>query len=222
MDQMAFLARFRPAEAPPQPPDGPAWIGGADLEAFATRLAEAGGVVRRATPNDWAHQVVEQAREWGVQQAVATAEVRLQPAVEALRSEGREVTVAGTPDLRKRAAAAQLGLTGARWTLASTGTVVLVTTPEAPRLVSLLPRAHLAVVWEEDLIPDLAELARRIRGLGPIPSGVTLITGPSRTADIEQTVVVGVHGPERMGVVLISGEPNTWVDRNGPLLPKVP
>jgi L-lactate dehydrogenase complex protein LldG len=204
MEQAAFLARFRPAEAPPAPPDGAAWIGGADPEMFATRLEEAGGVVRRATPNDWPHQVAEQAEEWGVRQAVATAEARLQPAVEALRAEGREVTVAGPPDLRDRAAAAQLGLTGARWALTSTGTVVLVTAPEAPRLVSLLPRAHLAVVWQEELIPDLAELARRIRGLGPIPSGVTLVTGPSRTADIEQTVVVGVHGPERMGVVLVS------------------
>ena len=221
MDQAAFLARFRPTEVPPQPPDGPARIGGADPEAFATRLEEAGGVVRRATPSDWTHHVAEQAGEWGVHQAVATAEARLQPAVEALRSEDREVTVAGTPHLRERAAVAQLGLTGARWALASTGTVVLVTAPEAPRLVSLLPRAHLAVVWEEELIPDLAELARRVRGLGPIPSGVTLVTGPSRTADIEQTVVVGVHGPERMGVVLISGEPDAWADRNGPRLPKV-
>ncbi|MGH8935544.1 MAG: LutC/YkgG family protein [Acidimicrobiia bacterium] len=204
MDQASFLARFRPVEAPRQPPDGPAWIGGADPEAFAARLEEAGGVVRRATPDDWVHQVAEQAGEWGVHLAVATAEGRLQPAVEALRSEGLEVRVAGTRDLRERAAAAQMGLTGARWALASTGTVVLVSSAEAPRLVSLLPRAHLAVVWEEELLPDLAELARRVRGLGPIPSGVTLVTGPSRTADIEQTVVVGVHGPERMGVVLIS------------------
>ncbi|MDP8957665.1 MAG: lactate utilization protein [Actinomycetota bacterium] len=208
MDREGFLARFRPSPAPSEPPAVPAWTGGADPDAFLARLEAGGGRARRGARGDWPDQVVAQAGEWDVRRAVVTGEPALAPAIDALRACQIEVTTVGVEappaGLRERAAAADLGLTTARWGLTSTGTSVLVADAQSPRLVSLLPSAHLAVLWEEDLLPDLAALARATRQLGAMPSAVTLVTGPSRTADIEQTLVVGVHGPARMGVVLVS------------------
>lgn len=203
-DRERFLARFRPAPEPPEPPRVPVWTGGADPEAFLGGLSAVGGEVRRASEGDWVGEVVEQARAWQVRSVVATGEETLRPALEALRREGMEVAVAGDPELRTRAERADLGLTGARWALASTGTVVLEAAPDRPRVVSLLPQFHLAVVREEDLLPDLGAL---VEGLVlPLPSALTFVTGPSRTADIEQTLVVGAHGPRRMGVVFVEAD----------------
>ena len=83
--------------------------------------------------------------------------------------------------------------------LADTGSVVLLSSDE-PRSRSLLPWTHVTVVREDTILTGLEELFER---LGPdLPSAVTIITGPSRSADIEQRLAVGVHGPGVVHVVL--------------------
>ena len=88
----------------------------------------------------------------------------------------------------------------ARYALADTGSVVLLSTDE-PRARSLLPWVHVTIVREDRIVPDLATLFER---LGPdLPSSVAIVTGPSRSADIEQRLAVGVHGPGEVHVVLL-------------------
>jgi L-lactate dehydrogenase complex protein LldG len=97
---------------------------------------------------------------------------------------------------------AEVGITSADWGLADTGTLVVRAASE-PRLFSLLPPVHVAVLRRERLLTGLDELLTKV----PLPahdtSSMVLITGPSRTADIEQILVRGVHGPGELHAVLL-------------------
>jgi L-lactate utilization protein LutC len=105
-------------------------------------------------------------------------------------------------ELREVCATADVGITSADYALADTGTLVMIASPQEARLVSLLPPAHIAVVPRDRILTGLDELFT----LAPLPADVTssmvLITGPSRTADIEQILVRGVHGPGQITVVI--------------------
>jgi len=85
--------------------------------------------------------------------------------------------------------------------LADTGSVVLGAAPDEPRARSLLSEVHISVLREDRILPGLAEL---FEALGSdLPSQLAIVTGPSRSADIEQKLTVGVHGPGEVHVVLI-------------------
>ena len=106
-------------------------------------------------------------------------------------------------ELRNRCAAADIGITSADYALADSGTLVMMASPSEARIISLLPPEHIAIVPRERILTGLDELFT----LAPYPAGQTssmvLITGPSRTADIEQILVRGVHGPGRLTVVVV-------------------
>ena len=103
-----------------------------------------------------------------------------------------------------------LGVTGAQWAVAETGTLVLESDAERHRLASLVPTAHVALVEAERVRQTLAEVLRDIneRGGEGLSRAVTFITGPSRTSDIELTLAIGVHGPAELYVIIIEGEGN--------------
>jgi L-lactate dehydrogenase complex protein LldG len=106
-------------------------------------------------------------------------------------------------DLRQFAAAADVGLSVATAALAETGTLIMAMDARASRLTGLLPPTHIVLVPTSHLTTDIFTwTAMRPEAL---PSSVTLISGPSKTADIEQTMAVGVHGPGRFVVVLYDG-----------------
>ena len=111
--------------------------------------------------------------------------------------------------LRAACAAAEFGITSADYALADTGTLVIASSPREPRLISLLPPVHVAVLPAERLLTGLDELL----ALAPAPaertSALVLITGPSRTADIEQILVRGVHGPGQIHVIVVDGRETT-------------
>jgi L-lactate dehydrogenase complex protein LldG len=87
--------------------------------------------------------------------------------------------------------------------LAETGSVVLAASPEEPRARSLLPDVHVSLVREDRILPGLHEL---FAALGTeLPSALAIVSGPSRSADIEQRLTVGVHGPGEVHVVLLPG-----------------
>lgn len=99
-----------------------------------------------------------------------------------------------------------VGVTGAFAALAETGTLMTISGPETPATASLLPETHIAIVPVERIVPrmeDAWELARR--ELGQLPRAVNFISGPSRTGDIDQTIVLGAHGPYRVHMVLVAG-----------------
>lgn len=108
--------------------------------------------------------------------------------------------------LRALMARADLGITGVDYAIAETGTCVIVPTTGASRLVSLLPPVHIALVERGQVLPSLDELFTMRRHdfvSGELGSHMNLITGPSRTADIEYKLVTGVHGPGEVHMVLI-------------------
>ena len=92
-----------------------------------------------------------------------------------------------------------VGVSRARFGLADTGSVVIAAAPDEPRARSLLPAVHVAVLAVEHILPGLPELFAE---LGEPPSALAIVTGPSRSADIEQTLTIGVHGPGEVHVVL--------------------
>ena len=93
------------------------------------------------------------------------------------------------------------GLSTAMYGLADTGSVVLAASPEEPRARSLLPDVHVTLLREDRILPGLDEL---FEALGAdLPSALAIVTGPSRSADIEQKLAVGVHGPGEVHVVIL-------------------
>jgi L-lactate dehydrogenase complex protein LldG len=92
------------------------------------------------------------------------------------------------------------GISRALYGLADTGSVVLAASPEEPRADSLLPAVHVSLLAEDRIVAGLAELFQAIGD--DLPSALAIVTGPSRSGDIEQTLVVGVHGPGEVHVVI--------------------
>jgi L-lactate dehydrogenase complex protein LldG len=105
--------------------------------------------------------------------------------------------------LRQACAEAAFGITSADYALASTGSLVMLSSPEEARMVSLLPPVHVAVVPRARILTGLDELFTLVPRPGDGTSSMVLITGPSRTADIEQILVRGVHGPGEIHVVVV-------------------
>lgn len=103
---------------------------------------------------------------------------------------------------------ASVGITTADFALADTGTLVLVSGDEQHRLISLLPPSHVCLLDSSRVLPSMTSLLERVRGrFSPpdsAPRNMTCITGPSRTADIEQAITMGVHGPKSLYVILHS------------------
>ncbi len=93
------------------------------------------------------------------------------------------------------------GVSRALYGLADTGSVVLAPSADEPRARSLLPEAHVTLLDEGRILAGLDEL---FAALGDdLPSALAIVTGPSRSADIEQKLAVGVHGPGKVHVVLL-------------------
>jgi L-lactate dehydrogenase complex protein LldG len=106
-------------------------------------------------------------------------------------------------ELTSVCATVDIGITSADYALADTGTLVMLASPHEARLVSLLPPAHLAVVPKDRILTGLDELFTLLPKPADATSSMVLITGPSRTADIEQILVRGVHGPGQITVVVV-------------------
>jgi len=91
---------------------------------------------------------------------------------------------------------------------AETGTLMLTSGPDNPTTLNFLPETHVVVVQADDIAGDYETLWRRLReryGPGKMPRTVNWITGPSRSADIEQTLILGAHGPRRLHVIVVTG-----------------
>ena len=106
-------------------------------------------------------------------------------------------------ELRSLCATADVGITSADYALADTGTLVMLASPREARLISLLPPAHIALVPRDRILTGLDELFSVLPYPAEQTSSMVLITGPSRTADIEQILVRGVHGPGQITVLVV-------------------
>ncbi len=102
---------------------------------------------------------------------------------------------------REKAAAAKVGISQLDWAMASTGSLVQNAAPVDRRLVSTLPNIHIAIVETNRLLADMPAVFKKIR---PDQTNyISFITGPSRTADIERVLTIGVHGPEKLIIVFV-------------------
>lgn len=95
-----------------------------------------------------------------------------------------------------------VGISTVQAAIAETGTLVLDSTRERHRLVSLVPPVHIAIVRASQIYRTLDEVLTLIRKDKEVSPAVTFITGPSRTADIELTLAIGVHGPQELYVIV--------------------
>ncbi len=96
-----------------------------------------------------------------------------------------------------------LSVTSAFAGIAETGSLVLLSSAASPTTLNFLPENHLVVLQRENLLPHLEAVWARLRAQA-MPRTVNIITGPSRTADIEQTIQLGAHGPRRLHVILVN------------------
>jgi L-lactate dehydrogenase complex protein LldG len=97
-----------------------------------------------------------------------------------------------------------VGITGAFCAIAETGTLMTLSGPQTPSAVSLLPETHVAIVGKSRIVRGMEEAWQLVRDEEwVLPRAVTFISGPSRTADIEQTVTLGAHGPYRVHIILV-------------------
>lgn len=195
-----FVPAPAPAAAPP-------------AERFLAALrALAGEGVTAAGPDAAAATLVAALRERAVQAVVAWAHPLLEwlHLAAACRAAGIDWLTA-SPEVdpaafRSAAARAGAGITAADYAVAETGTLALFSGPGRPRSASLLPPLHVAVLTADRILPAVADLAAtlaaRARG-GDLPASVNLVTGPSRTADIEHVSVRRVHGPGDVFVIVL-------------------
>ena len=191
------------------------------MAALEESSARAGCVVRRVeSPAEAGLYAASVAADHGARTVVRTAhsvldEMGLEEALE-----GRGIELFG-PDgrgdragpgraereaLREKTLEAAVGVTGVDHAVAETGSAVIVGGPGVARLASLLPPVHVAVVTSGQVLPGLDELfvlRRRDMLSGPGRDYMNVISGPSRSADIEYTLVTGVHGPGEVHVVLV-------------------
>ncbi|MGH9161771.1 MAG: LutC/YkgG family protein [Vicinamibacteraceae bacterium] len=176
-----------------------------ELEALAGVLHEVSGVeaARRRVREIARNQRASRVLTWDAQQLCVSG------ILADLESDGLQMMTGPLPSEPKARAAAlaeleraELGLTGADAGLADTGSIVLTSGPGRPRLASLLPPVHVALLSRAGLWPTLtAWLAEEASTVERV-SNLVIITGPSRTADIEMTLSRGVHGPGELHVVL--------------------
>ncbi|RIK78390.1 MAG: hypothetical protein DCC68_15345 [Planctomycetota bacterium] len=107
---------------------------------------------------------------------------------------------------------ADIGITSADYGIAETGTLAMFARPEQPRLASLAPPCHVAILERRQILPDLFDLFAALDEAGTtagaphkVPSNLTFITGPSKTGDIELQLTTGVHGPGDWRVIVVDG-----------------
>jgi L-lactate dehydrogenase complex protein LldG len=97
-----------------------------------------------------------------------------------------------------------VGLTGCFCAIGETGTLLLLGAAATPKATALLPETHICVVRRSRIVPTMEDAFAMMRAeIGEPPRATFFVSGPSRTADIEQTIVIGAHGPYRVHVILI-------------------
>lgn len=172
----------------------------AEIEQLFAEITRLTGVTRRlASRAELQSALAELVKAEAVRKATlwSTPELQALDVAGTLSALGVELV---SPHADKRqVAACELGVTGVDAALPATGTLLLRSAPDKPRVVSLLPRVHLAILRPAALRADLHQAFAEVKG----DRYAILITGPSRTADIELTLTIGVHGPQSLYVWLM-------------------
>lgn len=172
-------------------------VDGDAVERFVTKVESVHGAVVRVAALDKVSEAVEaHLEEHGLSPDLVVAP---DPALEEIPWSNRfaiERRPAGGDD--------RVSVTGAFAGIAETGTLVLLSGPESPTTLNFLPDDHIVVLRSDRIVTHMEDAWARLRKeRGKMPRTVNLITGPSKTADVEQTIQEGAHGPRRLRVVLV-------------------
>jgi L-lactate dehydrogenase complex protein LldG len=206
MSRKAILSRIRTAlgrhegQAPPPLPDAYLRPCKRDLSTFFASIERLNGKTFKAGSSLEAREYVG-ALIKGKTAVASNSPVLQDCGITALPG----VTPAGTDKatLRRLCAESDFGITGADYALSDTGTLVMLSSMQEPRMISLLPPVHIAIVPEQQILGSLDDLLSVLPHPAEQTSSMVLITGPSRTGDIEQILVRGVHGPGELYVVVV-------------------
>lgn len=213
--QNARAAPGQPAVSTPSGDTCRATPGSDDLVArFCAEALAVGATVSGPLPEDAATaEALARLRSWGVRHAMGwTRPGGLSRAVLAAASAaGIHLVTAGVTagahgraEALARAREAEVGVTDALGALADTGSLVVAGGPGRSRLAWLLPPSHLAMVSRHRIYATLADFLAAHEGDARVAAHMAVITGPSRTADIELTLTRGVHGPKQVHIVVLA------------------
>ena len=173
----------------------------AEIALLLSEIEKLGGVTRRIGNQDEMRVALDELVEKEkIAKATAwqTRELAELGVAEILTTLGVTIVPSDAPS--RALAECDLGITGVDAALPETGTLVLRSSHEHPQLVSLLPRVHLAILRPGDLRADLQNVFAEIKS----GKRAVLITGPSRTTDIEKVLTIGVHGPKALCVFVLT------------------
>lgn len=126
------------------------------------------------------------------------------PSMKDLKWNAAGLDVEARPPVRDEPTPDLVGITGCFAAIAETGTLAMLSGPDTPASMALLPETHIAVVAQSRIVAymeDVFALLRHERGAPP--RALNFISGPSRTGDIEQTIVLGAHGPYRVHLIIV-------------------
>ncbi|TAN56846.1 MAG: lactate utilization protein [Magnetospirillum sp.] len=210
-DRILGRLKSAPRRTMPERPDWtPPRYGEGRMAQFRAMLEAAHADVREVTRAEWPERLRVILADKGVTQ------VLFAPATETGRRLAEAWAIGAAPRLvaYDRAIEAmkpvlvhevQAAVTTARGGIAQTGSLVLWPTPDEPRLMSLLPPIHVVLVDKTRIADSLADTMADEAWAAGMPTNAVLVSGPSKTADIEQTLAYGVHGPKEL-IVLVIGD----------------
>ena len=165
-----------------------------DLAAARARLVELLQEADAKSALCWKHELLERL---GLAGLLESQQVQ--------RHDYDDLAARDEQDCRMTVLAAGIGISSADCAIAETGTLMMCSRPGQERIASLLPPMHVAIIERRQIVADLIDATNLLheRGLANLPSNVTLITGPSKTGDIELQLTTGVHGPGKWRVIII-------------------
>jgi len=164
--------------------------------------------VLHAPADDWGGALREALARYGCERVAIGAASPLQPALDA-ELQGMEVRRFEQPLAQWKGElfdTIDAGVTAAVAGVAETGTLVLWPGPHEPRTLSLVPPVHVAVLRVSALYASLPAALRALAPEADMPTNLVLVSGPSKTADIQQTLAFGAHGPKVLAIVLVHDE----------------
>jgi L-lactate dehydrogenase complex protein LldG len=177
------------------------------VASFGEKLALTTGILKRTSGKDAAAAACDALTELGAKSVLVANEEPMTSlgVIDALKKAGLEVTPGAidTAAHRQACSTCDAGVTTAAYGIAETGTLAMVFEGSRGRLASLVPFIHVAILEAKNMLPHTEALFERLAADGASPAALSLVTGPSMTADIALTPVRGIHGPGKLVVVLV-------------------
>lgn len=211
-----ILARLRRIEQQPGPELEQAlerpvetydWPREERIRRFSERMQAVRAEVHRVEKNAWAAKVLELAAQKGLNNLLYAPATAHGQALQAAAGENTPQLLPYAEDIEawkdRLFKAIDGALTTSRGGIAETGSLILWPDADEPRLMSLVPPVHFALLDAERIYSSFAETVAEQNWSEGMPSNALLISGPSKSADIEQTLAYGVHGPKELVVLIL-------------------